>query len=208
MINQIRFGAICWVLTVEFLIAQLVVQTAYPSYSLVDMDISLLGVTDCNSPTYGCSPLNLLFNGAMVLNGVLIVLGAWLTRKAWPPSSLTTTALWLLAGGSGLGALLIGLFPVDVFLEGHLAGAMLTLFVACLGILLVAMVLWDSHRAFALYSIATGVISLAAFGAYILEFYLGLGRGTIERIGAWSHTIWYVAAGVLILRGSLRPSAW
>jgi hypothetical membrane protein len=207
MSNQIRLGAILWVLTIEFLIAQFVAQAAYPGYSLVDMDISLLGVTGCDTGGYACSPRHLLFNGGMVLNGLLIIGGVWLTRKVWPPGGLTNAALWLLAIGSGLGALLIGVFPVDLFLEGHLAGAMLTLFVACLGILLMASVLWSTNRGFAIYSIATGVLSLAAFGFYILEFYLGIGRGTIERIGAWSHTIWYVAAGMLILRGYFKTAA-
>jgi hypothetical membrane protein len=204
MSNQIRLGAIFWVLTIEFIIAQFVAQAAYPGYSLVDMDISLLGVVSCDAGIYSCSPRHLIFNGGMVLNGILILLGVWLARRVWPSSPFTTAALWLLAVGSGLGALLIGIFPVDVFLEGHLAGAMLTLFVACLGILLMAVVLWPSHRAFAIFSIATGVVSLAAFGFYILEYYLGIGRGTIERIGAWSHTFWYVIAGLLILTGAFE----
>jgi len=208
MNNQIRLGAILWVLTIEFFIAQFVAQAAWPAYSIVDMDISLLGVTDCNTtPTgYGCSPRNLVFNAGMVLNGLLILGGLWLTRRLWPASPLTTAALWLLAVGSGGGDLLVGLFPVDVFLEGHLAGAVLTLFVACLGILLLGVVLWNTNRLFALYAIATGLASLAAFGFYMLEFYLGLGRGVIERIGAWSHNLWYVVTGGLILLGHFAGS--
>ena len=65
--------------------------------------------------------------------------------------------------------------------------------------------MWSSHRGFALYSIATAAVSLLAFGAYMLEFYLGLGRGTIERIGAWSHNLWYVVAGAMILLGQFTP---
>ncbi|KRA48333.1 DUF998 domain-containing protein [Devosia sp. Root635] len=203
MTSQFRLGAIFWVLTAEFFIAQFIAQAVYPGYSLAEMDISLLGVTDCNTTVtgYGCSPRHLVFNGGMVLAGLLIMLGAWLTRRLWPSGPLTVAALCLLAVGSGLGDILVGIFPVDVFLEGHLAGAVLTLFVACLGILLLGSVLWRSHRAFALYSIATGLVSLAMFGCYMLEFYLGLGRGVIERIGAWSHNLWYVVAGVLILAG-------
>lgn len=203
MNNQIRLGAILWVLTAEFFIAQWITQIAWPDYSITEMDISLLGATICDtSPTgYGCSPLNLLFNISMVLNGALIALGLWLTRRVWPAGPLTTTALWLLAIGSGLGDLLVGIFPVDVYLEGHLAGAVLTLFVACLGILMLGAVLWRSHRAFALYCLATGLLSVAAFCFYMLEFYLGIGRGSVERLGAWSHNLWYVVAGLLILFG-------
>lgn len=204
MTSQVRLGAIFWVLTIEFFVAQFWAQSAYRGYSLVDMDISLLGVIDCRTSGYACSPLNLVFNGGMVINGLLITLGVWLTRELWPSGPLTVAALCLLAAGSGGGGLLVGLFPVDVFLEGHLAGAMLTLFVACLGILLLGAVMWPTNRAFALYSIATGLISLAAFGFYMLELYLGLGRGVIERIGAWSHTLWYMVTGALILRGHFK----
>lgn len=208
MSDQIRLGAIFWVLTAEFFIAQFITQTAWVGYSLADMDISLLGVTNCDSsPTgYGCSPLHLVFNSAMMLNGLLVVGGAWLTRRLWPAGPLSVTALSLLAIGSGGGDVLVGMFPVDVFLEGHLAGAVLTLFVACLGIVLLGAALWRTNRGFALYSLVTGAISLAAFGLYMLEFYLGLGRGVIERAGAWSHNLWYVVTGALILSGHFADS--
>jgi hypothetical protein len=201
MTGQMRLGGLCWLLTVEFFVVQFWAQSAYAGYSLVDMDISLLGVIDCRTTNYGCSPLNLVFNIGMVLNGLLIVLGVWFTRRLWPSGPLTVAALSLLAAGSGGGALLIGIFPVDVFLAGHIAGAMLTLFVACLGIILLGIVTWPANRAFALYAVTTGLVSLIAFGFYALELYLGLGRGVIERIAAWSHTIWYMVTGALILLG-------
>lgn len=209
MSKQIRLGAIFWVLTAEFFLAQFLAQATYPNYSLVDMDISLLGVTACDSitSTYACSPRHFIFNAGMVLNGILILLGVWLTRRLWPVGPLTSVALWLLAVGSGLGALLVGAFPVNLFLEGHLAGAVLTLFVASLGIMVMGAVIWPVNRTFALYSLFTGAISVVAVGLYLLEFYLGLGRGTMERIGAWSHTLWYMLTGTLILLGRFRPSA-
>lgn len=197
------------ILTVEFFILQFFAQAGYDGYSLVDMDISLLGVTGCDAvvTVYDCSPRHLAFNLGMIVNGLLILGGAWLTRRAWPPGPLTTAALWLLAVGSGLGALLIGLFPVDIYMEGHLAGAVLTLFVACLGILAMGSITWRSDRLFSIYSIATAAVSLLASGLYLLELYFGIGRGTMERIAAWSHTVWYMATGLMILRGWISAGA-
>lgn len=214
MHSQIRLGAIFWLLTVEFFIAQFIAQAAWPAYSLVLDDISLLGVTSCggylNPAPVGtepvCSPLNLVFNAGMAINGVLVVLGVWFTRSLWPKGRLTTTALWLLALG-GDGSMLAGLFPLDTVLPLHMIGATLALFVACFGFLALSRVIWTSYRGFALFTLATGLVTLAAFILYVAGIYPG-GRGTIERVAAWPHTIWYMATGVLILRGYFRPSAW
>jgi hypothetical membrane protein len=208
MTSQIRLGAIFWVLTAEFFLAQFIAQAAWPEYSMAMHDISVLGLVSC--PPAGpmtCSPLNLLFNGGIILNGVLIVLGIWFTRTLWPAGALTTATLWLLVIGGGDSSMLVGLFPLDVSLPMHMIGATLALFVACFGIMLMGAIHWRTHRGFAAYSLATGAICLAAFVIYVMEIYLGLGRGTMERIAAWPHTVWYIVTGVLILRGYFRPSA-
>lgn len=199
MTNQIRLGAIFWLLTIEFFITQFAAMAAWPSYDMFHEDISNLGLVCHGGGT--CSPLNLVFNGGMILNGLLVIAGIWLTRKLWPTDALTTAALWLLAVGGGVGSMLVGLFPLNVFLPLHMAGAVLALLVAGLGMLALGTVLRRNHRGFALYTLATGAITLAAFMLYALEIYLGLGRGIMERIAAWPHTIWYMAAGTLILRG-------
>lgn len=205
MTNQIRLGAIFWLLTAQLFLAQFIAQAAWPAYSLVNEDISNLGLV-CGSDL-PCSPLNLLFNASMVLNGILVVLGVWFTHKLWPAGPLTTAALWLLAVGGGDGSILVGLFPINVFPPLHIAGAVLALFVAGIGMLAMAAAAWQDHRSFALYTLATGVVTLVAFGLYALEIYLGLGRGVMERLAAWPHTVWYIVTGALILGGRLRPSA-
>src|SRR5215217_3145577 len=123
MTSQIRLGAIFWLLTVEFFVAQFVAQAAWPTYSMINEDISNLGLVCGTDPV--CSPLNLVFNGGMFLNGLLVLLGVWFTRKLWPAGALTTTALWLLAIGGGDGSMLVGLFPLNVFLPLHIVGAIL-----------------------------------------------------------------------------------
>lgn len=206
MTSQIRLGAIFWLLTAEFFIAQALAQAAFPGYDLTQMDISLLGVSDCTGFNdaglgAGCSPLSPVFNAGIAINGVLVVLGVWFTRTLWPQGRLTTAALWILAVGGGDGSILVGLFPLDVSLPPHMIGAVLALFVAGFGMLAMARVLWSSHRGFAIYTLATGALTLLAFVLYALEIDLGLGRGIMERIAAWPHTLWYIVAGALILRG-------
>ena len=205
--NQIRLGAICWLLTVEFFVAQFLAQAAWPGYAMAAEDISLLGVISCGTyvnPAPGgimpvCSPLSLLFNIGMALNGLLVVLGVWFTRDLWPQTRLKLVALWLLALG-GDGTMLAGIFPLDANPGLHLIGAVLALGLSCFGFIALARVVWHSHRSFALYSLATGVLALAGFVLYAAEIYLG-GRGTVERLAAWPQTLWYMVTGALILRG-------
>ncbi|WP_193335999.1 DUF998 domain-containing protein [Devosia beringensis] len=207
MTNQIRLGAIFWVLTAEFFLAQFLAQAAWPGYSMTVEDISLLGVTSCGAylnPAPGgimpvCSPLSLVFNIGMALNGLLVVLGVWFTRDLWPQTRLKLVALWLLALG-GDGTMLAGIFPLDTNPGLHLIGAVLALGLSCFGFIALARVVWYSHRGFALYSLATGVLALAGFVLYAAEIYLG-GRGTVERLAAWPQTLWYMVTGALILRG-------
>ncbi|MGV8854819.1 MAG: DUF998 domain-containing protein [Devosia sp.] len=214
MTGQIRLGALCWLLTVEFFVAQFVAQAGWPGYSMLSNDISLLGATTCgtflNPAPNGimpvCSPLALVFNLGMVLNGILVVLGVWLTRDFWPATRLRIAALWLLALG-GDGTMLAGLFPLDTVPALHVFGAALALGLACFGFIAMAAVVWHSHRRFALYSLATGVLALLGFILYVSGIYLG-GRGTVERLAAWPQTLWYMITGALMLRGYFRPSAW
>tara|TARA_R110002020_G_scaffold50908_18_gene144328 strand:+ start:2605 stop:3282 length:678 start_codon:yes stop_codon:yes gene_type:complete len=213
MTKQIRLGAIFWLLTAEFFIAQFLAQAAWPGYSMAIEDISLLGVTSCGAylnPAPGgimpvCSPLSLLFNIGMTLNGVLVVLGVWFTRDLWPQTRLKLVALWLLALG-GDGTMLAGLFPLDTMPVLHLVGAVLALGLSCFGFIALARVVWHSHRAFALYSLATGLLALTGFLLYAGEIYLG-GRGTVERLAAWPQTLWYMVTGALILRGHFTAGA-
>lgn len=204
MSPSIRLGAIFWLLTAEFFLAQAIAQSALPGFSLATQDISLLGVTACgpeaSASGYACSPLHLAFNAGIFLNGMLVVLGLWFTRTIWPQGGLTTAALWLLALG-GDGSMLVGLFPLDQNLGLHMLGAALALGVACLGFLALARVLWPTRRALALYTLATGAITLLAFLLYVAGVDFGLGKGTLERIAAWPHTVWYMVMGFLVLRG-------
>lgn len=216
MTRSIRLGAICWLLTVIFPLAQAIAQAAWPQYSMVTNDISLLGVTTCGQYVneapggiaYVCSPLSVVFNAGMILNGIMVVLGAWLTSRAWPPRWLATAGLWLLAIG-GDGSILVGLFPLNVYFPLHAVGALLALGVADLGFLCLAIALRRQSPRFALYCLLTGLVTLSSFVLYLAGYDLGIGRGVLERLAAWPHTLWYMIAALLILRGAFgtEPSS-
>ena len=72
-------GALCWALTVAYLLVQPVVAAAWPTpYDLSSNSISDLGVTACGDlrqfgdrVVYVCSPLHALMNTVLFVVGVL-----------------------------------------------------------------------------------------------------------------------------------------
>lgn len=208
MSGQVRLGAVLWVVCAQFFLGQFVAQLAWPEYSMIHDDISVLGATVCGTANtspdgtaYVCSPLNLVFNASLALQGILSALGAWLTWRAWPRGRLTSAGL-ILAIVGGIGTSMAGIFPYNVNLPLHALGAVTDFTLANVGfILLGVMLLRHGARGLGTFSIGVGVLSLAAFVLYVTGTYLGLGRGVIERTVAYPQTIWYVAFGIAILRG-------
>jgi hypothetical membrane protein len=204
-------GATCWVLTVEFFVAQAIAQATWPGYSIVDQDISALGVTACGpfvDPISGqtmdvCSPLHVVMNAGFVLLGLLTIAGAVLTFGAWPHNRRAKFGLALLAVG-GLGTILTGLSPANVDPTRHGAGALIYWILGSVGIVLLGLALWNARRGLAIFSLVCGALTLAAFVLYGAQTYLGLGRGIMERIAGYTPTIWLIVLGVVLLREALR----
>jgi hypothetical membrane protein len=207
-------GAVCWVLTVEYFVAQLIAQSAWLGYSVSEYDVSALGVTTCGtfvdpltgeSLGYVCSPLHVVMNAGFVLLGVLIFLGAFLTRSAWPRRRLTTLGLVLVSLG-GLGEVLSGLAPGDVNLPLHAAGALLHWIGGGLGILALGLALWRTWRPLASFSLLCGAIGFFGFLLYGNRVYLALGRGGMERLLAYPATIWLIVVGLALLWAARSPA--
>ncbi len=213
MSASVRLGAILWVLCLQFFLGQLVAQLAWPQYSMVLDDISVLGATVCGAANtspdgtaYVCSPLNLVFNASLALQGMLSALGALLTWRAWPRGWMTATGLALAIIG-GLGTSMAGIFAYNVNLPLHALGALTDFTLANVGFILLGVVLLrHDARGLGTFSIAVGALSLTAFVLYVTGTYFGLGRGIIERVVAYPQTLWYAVMGIALLR--TRTSAF
>lgn len=202
-------GAICWILTVEYYIAQIITQSAWPDYSISKYDVSALGVTTCgtfNDPStgeslYACSPLHAVMNAGFIILGVLVILGTFLLRSTWPKRRLTTAALVLIAIG-GFGEILAGYAPGNENVVIHAIGALLHWLCGYVGIILLGFATWKTQRTVALFSFFFGLIAIVGFFLYGNHVYLGLGRGGMQRIVAYPSTIWMITIGILFLRSS------
>ncbi len=213
MRDQIRLGAVCWLMSAEFFLAQIVAHLAAPGHNLFLHDISLLGVSACGVyevATSGsvdpvCSPLHLVFNGGIILHGALIILGAWFTRALWRPDRLTSLALSLLALG-GAGTMTVGVYPVNDDLLLHIVGAVIAIAAPGLGFVLLARSHWTRTPALARWTLLVGLLILLAGLGHVLGGH-PFGRGTMERLAVWPQTIWFVTLGAVIFSATKGRSA-
>ncbi|MBJ3784329.1 DUF998 domain-containing protein [Devosia sediminis] len=212
MLGQVRLGALCWLMSVQFFVAQFAAQSLYPEHNLFLHDISMLGITTCGVhfwPTSGssdiqCSPLHVVFNTGIVLHGVLTILGAWLTRSLWPSSLPMSAALLLLALG-GVGAMVVGLVPLDYELALHSHGAVTAIAAPGIAFLIMAGVCWASSPTFARWTALTGLVIVLAGLCYSMGI-VPFGRGAMERLAVWPQTMWFVGTGAAILIGQQRAA--
>jgi len=205
MTDRERLGALCWVLTAQFFVAQAAAQSAMGTYDLALYDISLLGIRGCGvfvDATSGngavlCSPLHMVFNFGIVLHGLLALGGIWLVRGLWPAMKRVDAAVWCLAIGS-FGAILVGFYPLDAAMGLHVLGAILALAVPGFGLVLLGSGLYRQRPVFAGVTIALGLCVLIGALGHAMGGPI-LGRGTLERMAAWPQTVWYMLAGTAVL---------
>jgi hypothetical membrane protein len=171
--------------------------------------ISDLGNTTCgpfqvgSAVQYVCSPWHPWMNLSFILLGVAIVLGATLLKPELPVGLARGVGLALLAL-AGPGIIAVGLFPEDVNLQVHKAGAAVQFISGNLGLVVLGIAMVRRQRGLMLpgYSITSGGIGLAATGLFVWERYLGLGVGGMERLAVYPLPIWLIVVGAC-LHGTL-----
>ena len=197
-------GAASWVLTVVFLVGQIVAQSAWkgpPGYSVLNDAISDLGVTVCGTVSiagiqgYYCSPLHEVMNASFILTGAFILLGAYLTRDAWPHDGKVRSGLVLIAL-TGIGKVASGLNPANVNFTLHSLGA-LGIPVGDLGLVLVGLGFRGKVGWMFALDVPLGAAGLLGFAYFLAGKSL---TGLSERVGSYPIIIWCVVMGYCFLR--------
>jgi hypothetical membrane protein len=218
--KQMLVGGLCWIVSLQFFVAQAIAQAAWRApYSLLDNPISDLGNTACGqwppagvgsklaqrlgaAHGYVCSPLHSVMNVSFILAGVLLLLGLYLTRKAWPNTRRTTWGFSFLVL-AGLGKIVVGLAPENSSLLLHAVGG-LGIACASIGILLLGVAVRPTRRGLAAFSFAVGSVGLAGLlgGLPISILGLGHGLGAAERVADYPAFVWMVVLGIWMVRTS------
>ncbi len=182
-----RIGAIAWASSIQFFLAQWVVQSAWTTpFSLTRNYISDLGNTVCGpfSSAYVCSPWHALMNGSFVVIGATVVLGAAFLRDALRPSRLGVVSLALIAI-AGLGFVLVGVFPENVNFPPHRLGAALQFVSGNLGQVVFGIAMLRRSRGVGVFSIASGLAGLIGTALFVSGHHGPLGVGGMERVAAY-----------------------
>ena len=211
--NRRLAGAVAWILSLQFFVAQGVVQSVWTTpFSLAHNMISDLGRETCGVLSrapgidVACSPWHALMNASIILNGVLIPLGVLLTRSWWPKRRTMTIALAMIAL-TGPGHLLVGVFPSDTGTLGHMIGAGSILALGNPGMVVAGLAAWRERRVNAIVSLLLGVAGVIGTLLFLYLIDLGIGLGGMERVAFYPLTLWCGFQGISIIRReySTRP---
>lgn len=204
--NRRLAGAVAWILSLQFFVAQGVVQSAWTTpFSLAHNMISDLGRETCGVLSrapgidVACSPWHALMNASIILNGVLIPLGVLLTRSWWPKRRTMTIALAMIAL-TGPGHLLVGVFPSDTGTLGHMIGAGSILALGNPGMVVAGLAAWRERRVNAIVSLLLGVAGVIGTLLFLYMIDLGIGLGGMERVAFYPLTLWCGFQGISIIR--------
>ncbi len=204
--GSIRSGALCWVLAVQFFIAQVVAASVWTTpFSLSTRYISDLGNTACGpypSPTsvVVCSPWHAVMNTSFIVVGITMAGGAILGRLAFARGWRRELATVLFVA-AGAGVALVGIFPENEDIAWHAFGAGINFIGGNIAMMLYG---WSpppsSSPAFGRFSIVWGLCGLAGTVLFVVNRDLGLGPGGMERVAAYSTSTWQIVTGWMLWR--------
>jgi hypothetical membrane protein len=192
--NRLRWGAIAWLLTLQFFIVEAIAQSRFAgAYSRSDDVISDLGTAE--------SAARELMNASFVVQGALIVAGALLLRSLLQRSAGQVAPVLL--GAAGLGVLLVGVSPSDGSAGLHATGAVLYLVGGGLGLISLAYALRPRSEVLGTALALLGLIGTAASVFFLTGVTRYLGEGGMERAAAYVLPLGLALTGAVL--GRLGP---
>lgn len=202
-----RAAGVGWMAVLVCLVAQVAAESAMrtPYNPLVDA-VSDLGVTTCTRRL--CSPDFWMLDGSLILLGLCLALGGWLTHlsapRLWWGCWVATVALSV--GGAGL--VLAGAVPENVVFPLHVTGAAVGLIGGNVGTAFAGWALFHvrGHRHTGLCAIVVGIVGLVGAGLSTLVFFgqlplLGGVGGGLERVGVEPMLVVTALSGGALLLG-------
>jgi hypothetical membrane protein len=194
--NRLRWGALAWLLTLQFFVVETVAQLRQDlPYSRVDDLISDLGAAD--------SPAASLMNASFVAQAALVLAGTLALRPLF--SGLGGRLATVLLGVTSAGLLLVGVFPQDASGALHTVGASLYLGGSALGLIALAYAVRPRSEALGTTLAVLGLLGAAASVFFVMAVTAFLGEGGTERAAAYVLPVGLAVAGAGLWRGGAGP---
>jgi hypothetical membrane protein len=188
--HRYRWGGLAWLLTLQFFVVEAIAALQYGGYSYSADVISDLGTA--TSPAAG------LMNASFIAQGVLIAAGALLLGPGLAGLGGRLARVLLVA--SGVGVLLVGVFPSDGNPTTHQVGATVHFVAGAVGLIALAYAVRPRSEGLgttlALLGLL-GVVGTVFFGSAV---FLSLGEGGMERVAGYVQPIGLALAGVALWR--------
>jgi hypothetical membrane protein len=195
--NRRRWGAIAWLLTLQFFVLETLTQVRFEGgYSRADDVISALGASD--------SAAHQLMNASFVVQAALILAGALLLRPALLRGAGQVAPVLL--GAAALGVLLVGVFPTDGNSTMHAIGAVLHFVGGGLGLIALAYAVRPRSEALGTTLALLGLVATAATVFFLAGVTNYLGEGGTERAAAYPLPLGLAVAGAVLWRLGAGPA--
>ncbi|MGY1821859.1 DUF998 domain-containing protein [Geodermatophilus sp. SYSU D00079] len=188
--TRYRWGALAWLLTLQFFVVETVVQLRGDGYSRADDLISELGAA--------ASPGHWLMNASFAVQGLLIAAGLLLLRPALAGTAGRVATALLTA--AAVGVVVVGVFPMDGQQSLHEAGAGLHLVGGGLGLIALAYAVRPRSEALGTALALLGLVGTAATVFFVAGITRHLGEGGTERAAAYVLPIGLALAGAGLWR--------
>lgn len=196
--NRLRWGALGWVLTLQFFVVETIVGLRFPGYSWSSQVISDLG--SASSPAHRVMNASFVVQAALILAGVALLLPALRGTAARIAQAFLTVA--------AVGVLLVGVFPEAGNRVVHDGGAIGYLAGGAIGLLALAYAVRPRSEALGTAVAVLGLGGAATTVFFVTDVTQTFGRGATERIAAYvlpvalaltAVVLWRAAAGAATL---------
>jgi hypothetical membrane protein len=191
-----KLGPVLYVTSIQYFVIQFIVALRWtPAYSLSRDTISDLGNTACGTwdGRYVCSPLHTLMDASFVVLGMTMALGSVLISRYFTTGRAAAAGFAAMAI-SGVGVVMVGLFPENAAPTLHELGAAIPFVLGNASLVILALS-FKMPAALRTYSFLSGVLALLGLAAFTSSHYLGLGEGGMERVVAYPQTVCLVVIG-------------
>jgi hypothetical membrane protein len=191
-----KLGPVLYMSSIQYFAVQIFVALQWSTtYDPSRDTISDLGNTACGTwnGRYVCSPLHSLMNASFVVLGTAMTLGSVLVSRYFANGRASKVGFAALVI-SGLGVIMVGLFPENSVSALHGLGASTPFVLGNTSLIILALSL-KMPALLRVYFFLSGVLALLGLGAYASNHYIGLGEGGIERVVAYPQTVCLIVIG-------------